>query len=71
MRCREQIEFASKLAKNFEMTDWFNNLNPTTQTVLYAAIKVAVAFGVFGYVLAIGALQFLPETHGKELVPVE
>jgi len=26
---------------------------------------------VFGYVLAIGALQFLPETHGKELVPVE
>src|SRR3954447_8515126 len=31
----------------------------------------AVAFGVFGYVLAIGALQFLPETHRKELVPVE
>ena len=31
----------------------------------------AVAFGVFGYVLAIAALRFLPETHGKELVPVE
>jgi MFS family permease len=31
----------------------------------------AVAFGVFGYVLAICALRFLPETHGKELVPVE
>ena len=31
----------------------------------------AVAFGVFGYVLAIGALRFLPETNGKELVPVE
>jgi MFS family permease len=40
---------------------------------LAAAIGLggAVAFGVFGYVLAIGALQFLPETHGKELVPVE
>ena len=31
----------------------------------------AVAFGVFGYVLAIAALRFLPETHGKELAPVE
>jgi hypothetical protein len=31
----------------------------------------AVAVGVFGYVLAIAALRFLPETHGKELVPVE
>ncbi len=31
----------------------------------------AVAFGVFGYVLAIVALRFLPETHGKELVPIE
>jgi hypothetical protein len=30
----------------------------------------AVAFGVFGYVLAIAELRFLPETHGKELVPV-
>jgi len=40
---------------------------------LAAAIGLggAVAFGVFGYVLAIGALRFLPETHGKELVPVE
>jgi MFS family permease len=40
---------------------------------LAAAIGLggAVAFGVFGYVLAIAALQFLPETHGKELVPVE
>lgn len=31
----------------------------------------AVGFGVFGYVLAIGALTLLPETHGKELRPVE
>jgi MFS family permease len=40
---------------------------------LAAAIGLggAVAFGVFGYVLAIAALRFLPETHGKELVPVE
>jgi MFS family permease len=40
---------------------------------LAAAIGLggAVAFGVFGYVLAIAALAFLPETHGKELVPVE
>jgi MFS family permease len=40
---------------------------------LAAAIGLggAVAFGVFGYVLAILALRFLPETHGKELVPVE
>lgn len=27
----------------------------------------AIAFGVFGYVLAIIALAFLPETHGREL----
>jgi MFS family permease len=27
----------------------------------------AVAFGVFGYVIAIVALAFLPETHGREL----
>ena len=40
---------------------------------LAAAIGLggAVAFGVFGYVLAILALRFLPETHGKELVPFE
>jgi MFS family permease len=40
---------------------------------LAAAIGLggAVAFGVFGYVLAIAALRFLPETGGKELVPVE
>ena len=40
---------------------------------LAAAIGLggAVAFGVFGYVIAIAALRFLPETHGKELVPVE
>src|SRR3954470_23019276 len=40
---------------------------------LAAAIGLggAVAFGVFGYVIAIVALKFLPETHGKELVPVE
>jgi MFS family permease len=31
----------------------------------------AVAFGVFGYVLAIGALALLPETHGREFAPVE
>ena len=31
----------------------------------------AIAFGVFGYVLAIAALRFLPETHGKELVPTD
>jgi MFS family permease len=31
----------------------------------------AVAFGVLGYVLAIIALAFLPETHGKELVPTD
>jgi MFS family permease len=29
----------------------------------------AVAFGVFGYVLAIAALTLLPETHGRELTP--
>lgn len=31
----------------------------------------AVAFGVFGYVLAIIALRFLPETDGKSLAAVE
>ena len=29
----------------------------------------AVAFGVFGYVLAIAALALLPETQGRELSP--
>jgi MFS family permease len=40
---------------------------------LAAAIGLggAVAFGVFGYVLAIAALAFLPETHGREIKPVE
>jgi MFS family permease len=40
---------------------------------LAAAIGLggAVAFGVFGYVLAIVALFFLPETSGRELVAVE
>ena len=40
---------------------------------LAAAIGLggAVAFGVFGYVLAIGALAALPETHGREFAPVE
>jgi MFS family permease len=40
---------------------------------LAAAIGLggAVAFGVFGYLLAIGALAFLPETHGKELVATD
>jgi MFS family permease len=31
----------------------------------------AVAFGVFGYVLAIAALALLPETHGRDFAPVE
>jgi MFS family permease len=31
----------------------------------------AVAFGVFGYVLAIAALALLPETHGRELTAVQ
>jgi predicted MFS family arabinose efflux permease len=31
----------------------------------------AVAFGVFGYVLALIALMFLPETHGRELHAAE
>jgi MFS family permease len=31
----------------------------------------AVAFGVFGYVLALFALMFLPETHGRELHAAE
>jgi MFS family permease len=40
---------------------------------LAAAIGLggAVAFGVLGYVIAIAALAFLPETHAKRLVPVE
>jgi hypothetical protein len=31
----------------------------------------AIAFGVFGYVLAIAALTLLPETHGREIRAVE
>ena len=40
---------------------------------LAAAIGLggAVAFGVFGYVLAILALALLPETHGREFAAVE
>ena len=51
----------------------FGALFPGVIGFLAAAIGLggAVAFGVFGYVLAIFALRFLPETHGKELVPVE
>src|SRR3954462_12578774 len=51
----------------------FGPLFPGIIGFLAAAIGLggAVAFGVFGYVLAIAALAFLPETHGKELVPVE
>ncbi len=51
----------------------FGALFPGIIGFLAAAIGLggAVAFGVFGYVLAIVALRFLPETHGKELVPVE
>ncbi|MEA2270139.1 MAG: hypothetical protein QOC64_2749, partial [Solirubrobacteraceae bacterium] len=29
------------------------------------------AFGVLGYVIAISALAFLPETKGRELVAVD
>jgi MFS family permease len=51
----------------------FGALFPGIIGFLAAAIGLggAVAFGVFGYVLAISALAFLPETHGKELVPVD
>jgi MFS family permease len=51
----------------------FGALFPGIIGFLAAAIGLggAVVFGVFGYVLAILALRFLPETHGKELVPVE
>jgi MFS family permease len=51
----------------------FGALFPGIIGFLAAAIGLggAVAFGVFGYVLAIVALRFLPETHGKELVAVE
>ena len=40
---------------------------------LAAAIGLggAIAFGVFGYVLAICALLVLPETHGREMRPDE
>ena len=40
---------------------------------LAAAIGLggAVAFGVFGYVLAIAALAFLPETHGRQFAAGE
>jgi MFS family permease len=40
---------------------------------LAAAIGLggAVAFGVFGYVLAIGALALLPETHGRQFAAAE
>ena len=31
----------------------------------------AIAFGVFGYVLAIAALALLPETHGREIRAIE
>jgi MFS family permease len=49
----------------------FGALFPGIIGFLAAAIGLggAVAFGVFGYVLAIIALAFLPETLGKELVP--
>ena len=51
----------------------FGALFPGIIGFLAAAVGLggAVAFGVFGYVLAISALFFLPETHGKELVPVD
>jgi MFS family permease len=51
----------------------FGALFPGIIGFLAAAIGLggAVAFGVFGYVLAILALAFLPETHGKELVPTD
>ena len=51
----------------------FGALFPGIIGFLAAAIGLggAVAFGVFGYVLAISALAFLPETLNKELVPVD
>ena len=42
-----------------------------TATLTASGLGGAVAFGVFGYVLAIGALRFLPETQGKSLSAVE
>ena len=56
--------------------------NPSSMNPAYAARKAprpltpsvanqpgsrAIAFGVFGYVLAIGALALLPETAGREI----
>ena len=51
----------------------FGALFPGIIGFLAAAIGLggAVAFGVFGYVLAICALAALPETHGKELAAAE
>ena len=51
----------------------FGALFPGIIGFLAAAIGLggAVAFGVLGYVIAISALAFLPETHGKGFVPVE
>ena len=53
--------------RSTEAGGWWNGLGPRGRK----AFKAAFAGGVFGYVLAIAALRFLPETHGKELVPVE
>src|SRR3954453_223646 len=47
----------------------FGALFPGVITFLASAVGLggAIAFGVFGYVLAIGALAFLPETSGRDL----
>src|SRR5829696_5912965 len=51
----------------------FGALFPGIIGFLAAAIGLggAVAFGVFGYVLAIAALTMLPETQGREIKAVE
>ena len=51
----------------------FGALFPGIIGFLAASIGLggAVAFGVFGYVLAICALALLPETHGRKFAPVE
>jgi MFS family permease len=51
----------------------FGALFPGIIGFLAASIGLggAVAFGVFGYVLAILALALLPETHGRKFAPVE
>ena len=51
----------------------FGALFPGIIGFLAAAVGLggAIAFGVFGYVLAICALAMLPETQGREIRAVE